>query len=65
MEAGGREFGGAIVGRVFSPTRQLVRFSHPNMPFFANSEQPSGDLEAVVDELSLFSVSVYSITAGM
>ena len=29
---------GAIVGWVFSPTRQLVRFSHLNMPFFQNSE---------------------------
>ena len=42
MEAGGREFdprpGGTIVGRVFSPTRQLVRFSHLNMPSFRNSE---------------------------
>ena len=24
---------GTIVGRVFSPTRQLVRFSHLNVPF--------------------------------
>ena len=29
---------GTIVGRVFSPTGQLVRFSHLNMPFFKNSE---------------------------
>ena len=29
---------GTIVGRVFSPTRQLVRFSHLNVPFFQNSE---------------------------
>ena len=29
---------GTIVGRVFSPTRQPVRFSHPNVPFFQNSE---------------------------
>ena len=29
---------GTIVGRVFSPTRQLVRFSHLNMPSFQNSE---------------------------
>ena len=29
---------GTIVGRVFSPIRQLVRFSHPNVPFFQNSE---------------------------
>ena len=28
---------GTIVERVFSPTSQLVRFSHPNMPFFSNS----------------------------
>ena len=27
-----------IVGRVFNPTRQLVRFSHLNVPFFQNSE---------------------------
>ena len=27
-----------IVGWVFSPTRQLVRFSHLNVPFFQNSE---------------------------
>ena len=27
---------GNIVGWVFSPTRQLVRFSHLNMPFFLN-----------------------------
>ena len=27
-----------IVGRVFSPTRQLVRFSHLNVPFFQNYE---------------------------
>ena len=27
---------GTIVGRVFSPIRQLVRFSHPNVPFFLN-----------------------------
>ena len=27
-----------IVGRVFSPTGQLVRFPHSNMPFFQNSE---------------------------
>ena len=41
MEAGGHEFDprlGPIVGRVFSPTRQLVRFSHLNMPSFQNSE---------------------------
>ena len=29
---------GAIAGRVFSPTGQPVRFSHPNMPFFPNLE---------------------------
>ena len=29
---------GTIVGRVFSPTRKLVRFSHLNVPFFLNSE---------------------------
>ena len=29
---------GTIVGRVFSPTRQLGRFSHPNVRFFQNSE---------------------------
>ena len=29
---------GTIVGWVFSPTRQLVRFSHLNVPFFLNSE---------------------------
>ena len=29
---------GTIVGCVFSPTRQLVRFSHLNVPFFQNSE---------------------------
>ena len=29
---------GTIVGWVFSPTRQLVRFSHLNMPSFQNSE---------------------------
>ena len=29
---------GIIVGLVFSPTRQLVRFSHLNVPFFQNSE---------------------------
>ena len=30
---------GTIAGRVFSPTRQPVRCSsHPNMPFFSNSE---------------------------
>ena len=29
---------GTIVGRAFSPTGQLVRFSHPNVPFFQNSE---------------------------
>ena len=29
---------GTIVGRVFSPTRQLVRFSHLKMPSFQNSE---------------------------
>ena len=29
---------GTIVGRVFSPTRQLVRFSHLNVPFSQNSE---------------------------
>ena len=28
--------GGTIVGRVFSPTGQPVRFSHPNVPFFPN-----------------------------
>ena len=42
MEAGGREFeprpGGTIAGRVFSPNRQPVRFSHLNVPFFQNSE---------------------------
>ena len=42
MEAGGREFeprpGGTIIGRVFSPTRQPVRFSQLNVPFFQNSE---------------------------
>ena len=27
-----------VVGLVFSPTRQLVRFSHLNVPFFQNSE---------------------------
>ena len=41
-EAGGREFeprpGHHIVGWVFSPTGQLVRFSHPNVPFSQNSE---------------------------
>ena len=41
-EAGGREFdprpGHYTVGRVFSPTGQPVRFSHPNVPFFKNSE---------------------------
>ena len=41
--AGGREFdprpGHYSIGRVFSPTRQLVCFSHLNsMPFFPNSE---------------------------
>ena len=29
---------GTIVGRAFSPTRQLVRFPHPNLPFSQNSE---------------------------
>ena len=29
---------GTIVGWVFSPTRQLVRFSHMNVPFFLKSE---------------------------
>ena len=29
---------GTIVGWVFSPTWQLVRFSHLNMPSFQNSE---------------------------
>ena len=29
---------GTIVGRVFSPTRQLVRFPHHHVPFFQNSE---------------------------
>ena len=29
---------GTIVGWVSSPTRQLVRFSHLNVPFFQNSE---------------------------
>ena len=29
---------GTIVGRIFCPTRQLVRFSHLNMPSFQNSE---------------------------
>ena len=29
---------GTIVGRVFNPTRQLVRFSHLNVPLFQNSE---------------------------
>ena len=46
MEAGGREFDPRpghynlyiIVERVFSATRQLVRFSHLNVPFFLNSE---------------------------
>ena len=42
MEAGGRGFeprpGGTIVGRVSSPTWQLVRLSQPNVPFFQNSE---------------------------
>ena len=41
IEAGGREFDARpehYVGWVFSPTRQPVRFSHPNMPFFQNSE---------------------------
>ena len=28
---------GTLVG-VFTPTRQLVRFSHLNVPFFQNSE---------------------------
>ena len=37
MEAGGRGRG-TIEGWVFSPTRQLVRLSHLNMPFFQNSE---------------------------
>ena len=27
-----------VVGRVFSPTSQPVRFSHLNVPFFQNSE---------------------------
>ena len=35
MGAGGREFPDR---GVFSPTRQLVRFSHLNMPSFQNSE---------------------------
>ena len=41
MEVGGREFipdRGTIVGCIFSPTRQLVQFSHLNVPFFQNSE---------------------------
>ena len=29
---------GTVVGWVFSPTRQLVRFSHLNVPSFQNSE---------------------------
>ena len=29
---------GPIEGWIFSPTRQLVRFSHLNVPFFQNSE---------------------------
>ena len=29
---------GTIVGLCFSPTRQLVLFSHLNVPFFQNSE---------------------------
>ena len=29
---------GTIMGLIFSPIRQLVRFSHPKMPFFPNSE---------------------------
>ena len=28
---------GTIAGQVFSPTRQLARFSHLNVPFFQNS----------------------------
>ena len=39
--AGGREFEprpGHYSRRVFSPTRQLVRFSHLNVPFFPNYE---------------------------
>ena len=29
---------GTIVGLIFNPTRQLVQFSHLNVPFFQNSE---------------------------
>ena len=41
METGGREFNprpGHYSRMSFSPTRQLVRFSHLNVPFFLNSE---------------------------
>ena len=45
MENGVREVvsssadrGTIIVGRVFSPTRQQVRFSHLNLPFIQNYE---------------------------
>ena len=41
MEAGGREFNprpGHYSRMSFIATRQLVRFSHPNVPFFQNSE---------------------------
>ena len=41
MEAGGREFDprpGHYSRMSFGPTRQLVRFSHLNVPFFKNSE---------------------------
>ena len=29
---------GTLAGLVFSSSRRLVQFSHPNMPFFPDSE---------------------------